>query len=846
MLIRSLFILMLLLCQDALVAAPSPLDLLRENPRLLDSMDQNRPSQPSLTQNRGTIENPSTFKRMENIQKPLLSPIESIYNKSFETEGLPTKSIETELNILSDFENQTYLEPMDSPAFPIKKTPKPTKEVYKKKTKPSEQPDFEHDLTHIPHESPILQFGYDIFTNKNSLSSEYHNIPVSNSYILGPGDTLLIRVWGKIDVTFSANIDNSGNIFIPKIGQVHIGGETFKNAKRTIRDALEKHYVNFELSIVVENVRTIKVFVLGQVTRPGAYNISSLSTLISALYTSGGPIKNGTLRHIKLIRNKKVIKTIDLYKYLLNGDKYQDPNLKDLDTVLVGPIGDVVCIKGAVKREGIYELSSKTKAWDALMQFSGGLAPNAYSQHILIKRYFNGLERQITDIHAQSKSLFKKKLQQTHVENGDMILISKIDQTEVNGIQIFGAINYPGLYGLTPNLTLQSLINRAGGLQKGANLSKVDIYRHVGLTNKEILKIDLNKPNYGTFKLQAKDIINIYSQDSFIPPQYVYINGAVNKPGKYRWVSGLTPKDLLLWAGLEPFSELDNVDIVTHSNGDRLVRNISLNADHETINQVTLEPNDEVFIRYKANYFSKKTISLSGEIRFPGDYAVQENESLQDIIRRAGGLTNEAFLKGAIFTRKESARRQYEVQEKILKEEKHRLFYASYMLDHNIQKLDKTAYSDNEDDSAQLETIRESTETENKGRIIIELETILNDPTITLKIEDGDTLYIPPTPTAIHIVGGVQNATSVLFEPDKDINYYIKKAGGYSEFADTNRTYIIKTNGAYLKAPALIHRGDSIYVSETKLIPVDWLDVITKTTQTIFNITASLKALDII
>jgi len=260
----------------------------------------------------------------------------------------------------------------------------------------------------------IKQFGYDIF--ESPLPSDYQifygtqphnflnmNIPVNDDYILGVGDQLIIRIWGKVEQQIEVSIDNNGTIFIPKIGNIFLSGTSFKNAHKTIKSALEKHYVNFELSITMGNLKTIKVFILGEVNNPGSYDISSLSTLFTALHLAGGPSKRGTLRNIQLKRNNKTIKVIDLYQYLLSGNNSHDQTLKNFDTIFVPPIGSIIKIDGDVKRPAIYELNGKTSLYSAINKLAGGVWGTSDQSNIALTRVEQNKHKTLLNIETTNK-----------------------------------------------------------------------------------------------------------------------------------------------------------------------------------------------------------------------------------------------------------------------------------------------------------------------------------------------------------------------------------------------------------------------------------------------------------
>lgn len=670
----------------------------------------------------------------------------------------------------------------------------------------------------------VRQFGYDFFSNqKNVTNFIVTDIPVGPDYILGPGDMLVINIWGRIEKKLELTIDRNGKIFISEIGELSLWQKKLSDAQKIIRTLLERQYTNFEMSVTLGKLRTIKVFVLGDIANPGAYDMTAVATAYQALYAAGGPKKTGSMRHIKLIRDHRTISKIDLYRYLLSGDNSQDPSLKEGDTVFVEPIGDVVKIDGMVNRPGIYEITSETNLQN-IIALAGGVIANAYIKRIQLERITENEYRSILDRSFGSIEELQKNKPNYEIQNGDSISISEISKDLKNYVYLKGVVIRPGLFEYKKGLTLGQIIDKAEGLGPLAYQNRIEIYRN----GDELIPLDYTQTENTQFLLKEFDIIRIYSKKEIKGDQYIYIEGAIKNPGKYKLYQNMKLKDLLFNAKTETFSNLKNIEIYRTLAG-KPSELITLNlSDENTSNNIFLEEEDHVFIRYETEGFGVKKIYLTGEFKYPGLYLARTDEKLGSIIQRAGGFTAKAFIPGAVFTRI-SVKNQMEVgQNKVLEAERKRIIYdqrlpqnKSQVIEYLSQKID-----------------------ESKGRLVINLDKIVanEDTQYNLIIEDGDALYIPQIPATVQVIGGVQHQSSFLYlEEDNHASYYIAQAGNYTEYADPGNAFILKANGSISKNLSRIERGDTIYIPEKIIERIDIVDTIAKISQTMFNVITTWK-----
>lgn len=669
-----------------------------------------------------------------------------------------------------------------------------------------------------------LQFGYDTFDKANQVS--FSNLaPTDPNYILGPGDLLDIKIWGKIDESLQVEIDTKGEIFIPKIGPIQLANTPFHKASEIIKHELRKEYVNFEVNISLKQIKPMTIYIIGNVKSPGAYTVSSLTNLIQALYLAGGPNKNGSLRKITINQaNKKTIE-VDLYHFLLNGNLRKAIQLNDQDTIYIPPIGDVIKLSGEVKRPGIYEIKENDTLNDAILNYASGYSVNAMKTPIIVNRKAVN-SRQIIDIDATKAKTFL-------VQNADIITVKSISNIHTESISITGQVEKPGKYEFSENLNLSQFINKAGGLKINANTKLIEIYRYISENKRKLIVIDLTKTP--DFELEPLDTINISASDAYANTETVQISGAIREPGNYYLLEDMTIYDLVTLAKLEPHAETEQVELFRNKNGKETLFKLNLTeilSNQNNAKNFVLEKNDHIFIRSKVNANRFKEITLTGEVKYPGKYLSRDNESLLSIINRAGGFTDNAFLNGAVFYRESTKKLETAGKQKLIVEEQKRLIFDETKI--------KSLNDKNENMYQQAIGFLTEQVKQSKGRVTLNLEKILNKET-TIIIEDKDRLHIPETPVTIQVIGGIIEPTAVLYSPELSVNDYIELCGGYSEFANKRKIYIFKANGAIRINDKNIEQGDTIYIPEKIKPSVDWLSIITKVSTTIFNVVTTLK-----
>ncbi|RAP31935.1 hypothetical protein DID77_04890, partial [Candidatus Marinamargulisbacteria bacterium SCGC AG-439-L15] len=696
----------------------------------------------------------------------------------------------------------------------------------------------------------LKQFGYDVFESNQSISFSVLDTPVGPDYMLGPGDRLVINVWGKVQQSVEAVLNKNGAIYWPELGYIYLSGVKFGNVTKIIKKKLGQKYVNFDVSVAMKQIRNIRVYVLGDVMRPGSYEITSLGTVFHALYASGGPKKNGTLRKVQLIRGKNKRYTIDLYKYLVYGDRTQDFSLRPNDTIFIPSIGGVAKIDGAVIRPAIYELSKKTTLYD-LIQLAGGLTAKSYGGRIRITRVRTGLREQVYDLKFDSIETLLKKSKAYEVRNGDDVMIFPITKRLHHFVKLQGNVQREGEYGFWEGMTVSDLVKQGEGVLEETYLKKVDVYRFIAKNKREMISVDFSSLEGRSFPLQERDVVRVFSKDEVLGQGYVVLDGEVEEPGTYRLMKNMKISDLIFMAKLKTFAEKENVEVFrkTESN-QQFIYKINLKKIIEnpsSTQNIYLQDKDRIFIRENSLYIKKRYITLKGEVRFPGTYVARAGERLASIIDRAGGFTTDAFIGGAIFSRESIKQQELVGQTKILNDEKKRLIYDKKHLSTMSQDAVVANQVVMESREKALDDLKKRLGRSN-GRIVLSLRngSLFKSSKSNIQVENGDVLEIPQIPESVQLIGGVENPTSILFVPNKKAHYYIKQVGGFTDYANKKRILIFKPNGLVRTNNPVIQRGDTIYIPEKIRIDVNWLKFITNIADILAKAATGLAAIKVL
>ncbi|MDP4268704.1 MAG: SLBB domain-containing protein [Bacteroidota bacterium] len=631
-------------------------------------------------------------------------------------------------------------------------------------------------------------FGASIFNDVNLSFEPNLRLATPQNYILGPDDELLIDVYGVSEVSHKVNVSPEGNIRIPNVGVISVGGLTIEEAKKIIKSRLARVYGgisagNTFVSIALGDIRSITVNVIGEIVYPGSYTIPSLATVFNALYQSGGPKESGSFRDIQVIRNSKVIATIDLYDFLVYG-KQSNLRLHDQDAIKVLPYRNRVTITGEVKNPAIFEMKPG-ETLKELIEFAGGFTEKAYRERITANR--NTLkEKSVIDIAYDEFKIFK-------TEPGDEYKVGEILNRYTNRVQIAGAVYRPGAYALTKDMNLRTLLEKADGLKEDAFVNSATIFRKnaTGLPEmttfcpKDILE------GKSTILLQREDSIFISSVLDLKEKEFVYISGEVMNPGRFPFADGMSLKDIILMSnGFKNTANVGEIEIYRQITDENILnKNINKaesfkiqmdkNLSLEQTASFKLKREDRVMIRPIFGFENMKDVKIEGEVRSAGSYVItSKNQRISDLIKLAGGLTNYAYPEGAFLIRKLESN---ESQKKLLED-----------ISGSISS--KVIKKGNEIDSLRVKKeILNETQT-----VAINLEKILKKPgsDYDLKLEAGDVLSIPKSLETVTINGEVLRPNTVRYQKGKSFGFYVNNAGGYSTNAKTSKSYIIHANGS--------------------------------------------------
>lgn len=683
----------------------------------------------------------------------------------------------------------------------------------------------------------IVQFGYTLFS-KPIASLGGRLVPNDASVILAPGDQITIMLWQSVEEKIDVTIDESGNGFLPKVGQIRLGGLSVGTAKSVLKQAYGAFYVNFDLDISVQKVRPITVYVVGEAARPGAYAVDRNSTFFNLLISSGGPSKQGSLRNIQLVRSGRVIAQLDLYAYLIQGKNLKDAALRDQDQIVIPAIGNTVLVMGNVLRPAIFEPLPNENLNDVL-GFAGGALPFSNPNHIQISRVTGGQYQSVIDVQATQPG---NRLQSAPapLQNGDIVQIFEMPNEVKNFVEVTGNIRNPGRYAFKSGLGIKGLIDVAGGLLPDTNKNKIQITRFVSDSKKQLFHIDLRVPSENNFLLEDRDTVLFYSNQNFEGTPYVKIDGAVVDPGKYVLNQNMRISDLLLLAKIDPSQAVETAELYHQSkSGYPTVVEVDINrimSSPYVTENVLLQRDDHLFVRASNLVQAHKLVELRGEFVYPGVYAVRDGERISSVIERAGGFTNSAFLPGAILLRESARQGELAGQRRILDDERKQLLQDQTIL--TQQGVDKSAAEEvllarRKDSLAALE----SQINKFAGRVVTQLDpyTSFKDSIYDVPMEDKDVLTIPVYPSTIQVIGGVQNPASIIFTPGQSFDYYINQVGGYTEFASRDGIYIIKANGSTTRDLSKVQVGDVIFVPERVRLPFDWIKLITSMTDVLFK-----------
>ncbi|MDW6002175.1 SLBB domain-containing protein [Vibrio mangrovi] len=792
------------------------------------------------------------------------------------------------------------------------------------------QTDLQQEDNASPDESgPLSDFGYELFAGQPSSNTPIDDLPVPNNYLIASGDEIDVQLFGSQNNNYSLNVSRDGSIQFPELGPIHVAGQTFSELKANLTERIKKQILGVDVAISLGSLRTMQVYVTGDVYRPGAYNIPSLATVTQALIAAGGFNKSGSLRDITVLRDNKVVTRLDLYRLLLEGNKQNDIRLQSGDTVFVGPKGASVRIQGKVRRPAIYEIESGTTIGQLIKQ-AGGSKASAYLLKVKIKRYRDN------GIHVHTLDVTKAKDKQFVLQDGDEVTVSPVGDVLKNSVIVRGAVIRQGAYAYHTGMKISDLFVSSDDLMPNADLDYALVVRELSHKhNVKVLQFSINKAINAVgapdnLELSSGDQVLVFatdlsldnwqaepvkrdlslpdrsstrsSADSLDSPDgsvnkeknhkkdttrdaltgvtlvsekesmlavkdsevdnqeqqqhepasrvrllepliarlklqavngekvKIYeISGAVRYPGVYPLVEGGRLRDAIAAAGgllesaAKDQAELSRVILMPGS--------VSLNHQKfDLLKSLTnpddnflLESKDRIDIQRKTNWKTDNVVEIQGEVRHPGNYTINQGETIVDLVKRAGGLSRFAYPQGAVFSRE------------ILRiQEQQRMKMVTNNLRQEIASLtlrrQSSAATYTSSPTEALKVVDDLSNIPAVGRLVIDLPKILEGRShVKIMLEGGDKLYIPPKRNTISVLGQVQISSNFTFDPSLSVDKYIDLAGGEKKQADTNRVYVIRANGAvmlpnqshwFVRSEKPLEPGDTIVVP----IDTDYLD----------------------
>ncbi|HOP06266.1 MAG TPA: SLBB domain-containing protein [candidate division Zixibacteria bacterium] len=669
----------------------------------------------------------------------------------------------------------------------------------------------------------LKPFGMELFERSSEIDPPT-DIASASDYVLGPGDNLVIYLWGRVEKEYNLTVDREGKVFVPTVGEIPAWGLTLDQftdrAKRTFSQA----YSEFDLTCSLGRVRSVRIYVTGEVKRPGAYTVSALTSLFNALYIGGGPTERGTMRNIKLMRRGQCTAQVDLYKLLLQGDNSTDVRLESGDVIFVPVAGARAAIRGQVKRAALYELNGSETALD-LLELAGRPTAEAYLDRVMLERISGRSEWEVLDLNLNPQH--PDSLENVILLDGDRVTIYSIFEAQKNMVAVYGQVQHPGYYERTDTTRVSDLLDLARLHPYDVYFERADLFRIHPDWRTEVIPVDLGAILAGDtaadMLVDNRDSLHIYSMEEVKWEEQVYIEGAVRNPGWYHLYDGMTVADLVFLAGSYTRSADRNEAELARLSESGEVDLMYVSLDEQSAGLVNLQNDDHLFVRQIPEWQENRTVSLEGEVMYPGTYVLSgRNETLYRLIRRAGGFTPSAFPTGLILERP------------TIETDLARLRVSELL--HRSQPI----ISDSTGNLVRQEHFEFDPASMN--RIIIDMDRLLsskgNEGDVVL--QPNDRIYIPPQPSGVSVMGAVGSNGTLKFTPGKKVKDYVAQAGNFTKQADKKSTRLIKPSGYVLNGNSVLSRpvtlGDIIVVPTKIEKERDWGKVLTTAVTTVTSV----------
>ncbi|MFY0687786.1 MAG: SLBB domain-containing protein [Cyclobacteriaceae bacterium] len=673
-------------------------------------------------------------------------------------------------------------------------------------------------------------FGWDLFLSNEMSFNPGVNLNPPSNYILGPGDKLEVFLYGEAQKNYRLTINNKGQVIIPIVGPVSLHSTTLESARARLRSALASIYSglndnSISMEVSIYELRSIKINMVGEINRPGSYLIPAFSNVFNAIYSAGGPTESGTFRNIRVYREGKQKARIDLYDFLTKGSGGNSFQLQDNDFIIIGAYNKRVEVVGQVKLPGLFEIRNGESVSD-IINYAGGFAVQANSEIVGIQRN-NGPNQFIKDVQLNDSEFV--------LEDGDKIIVRSTNDPVSESISIRGAVITPGSFEWKASTTLKDLVEKAGGFLPEAHLTRISLFR-----KGEFQVADIRSLNYQrdlNVKLQPHDHINVLSIYDLQEEFYIQVSGEVTNPQAIPFFEGMNISDaIVLCGGLKYSAVGGSVEIARRRKGENnepfeVFQTSVPSFDRDDTSTIELKPYDHIFIRSSPGFQKSAIVQVRGEVNYPGDYIISQSKMrISDLISRAGGLTQDAFIEGATLLRKVT------LYDDVLNEEKSTEIYEdlqgfiknkdnSGMLGGLQSEFMTDKYSEILADKRRKEKKQDLDSTFNRAaydRIGISLKANIGEIGLedNLVLLPGDVLSIPRAQQIVRINGEVLNPSATKFDNKAGFRKYIRQAGGFTSFAKSGKSYIVYPNGEATKTRNLlvfrvwpkVKPGSEIYV----------------------------------
>ncbi len=660
--------------------------------------------------------------------------------------------------------------------------------------------DNDRKSTALPEFEDMVPFGMELFQGDGENGVPI-DIPSASDYVIGPGDNLIIYVWGRVEKEYNLTLDREGKLFVPQVGELVGWGLTLEQFTDRARTQFSKVYSDFDITVSLGKIRSIRVFVAGEVKKPGAYTVSSLTSLFNALYLAGGPNERGSMRQIRLMRGGKAVADVDLYALLLSGDNSGDVRLQTGDVIFVPVAGPQVAVRGEVKRSAIYELKGEERAADLLM-LAGDATAEAHLERVMLERISSDNQWEVLDLNLEADRT--RSDQNVLLVDGDRMTVYSIFEAKKNIVAVFGQVKHTGYYERTDSTSVAVLIRRAQLRPYDVYFDRADLFRRYPDRRMEVIPLDIGAILAGDaaadILLEDRDSLYIYSIDEVAWRKHVYIEGEVKKPGEYPLYDNMSVEDLIFLAGslnraaqshrieIARIDRLGNVSIVYHD------------LSESDPGQLRLQEDDHVYIRQIPEWKLHRAITVEGEVTYPGEYTLtNKGETLYQLLQRVGGFTENAFPRGTVVERAS-------IHEGLTRMQ--------------VPKIIEKSAPLREDSTGQIVRYNNvDFDGNSMNRLIIDMEKILSSNGFEgdVMLEPGDRIFVPTIPSGISVIGAVGSNGTIKFTERKTVKYYVERAGNFTKQADKNETRLMRATGEMISGGGIL--GKRVDLGDVVIVP---------------------------